>query len=131
MLGVTCISRHSIVRNRSVGMCNSANKAARSRPLFLVFFLSCLSFFWGETRACVSVRGCVCEREREEREVVCECECECKVCVPCLGVYTKRKARAVLCRLSSGTLGRVMRGERSAVHPTDALFAKPGIVPFL
>ncbi|KAL6833334.1 hypothetical protein J3E69DRAFT_323773 [Trichoderma sp. SZMC 28015] len=36
------------------------------------------------------------EREREEREVVCECECECKVCVPRLGVYTKRKAHLLL-----------------------------------
>lgn len=51
-------------------MCNSANKAARSRPLFLVFFFSCLSFFWGGTRACVSVRMRVPERKRE-RERLC------------------------------------------------------------
>lgn len=52
-------------------MCNSANKAARSRPLFLVFFFSCLSFFWGGTRACVSVRMRVRERDRErERSCV-------------------------------------------------------------
>ncbi|PKK41394.1 hypothetical protein CI102_14097 [Trichoderma harzianum] len=127
MLGVTCISRHSIVRNWSVGMCNSANKAARSRPLFLVFFF-CLSFFWGGTRACVSVRMRVREKERERQRLCVSVSAKLTFCFRRL---QESQARAVLCRLSSGTLGRVMRGERSAVHPTDALFAKPGIVPFL
>ncbi|KAL7802658.1 hypothetical protein V8C43DRAFT_269020 [Trichoderma afarasin] len=84
------------------------------------------------------------ERERERRERLCvsvsvsaKCVCLVLECTQkekltfCFRRLQESQARAVLCRLSSGTLGRVMRGERSAVHPTDALFAKPGIVPFL
>ncbi|KAL7960747.1 hypothetical protein V8C34DRAFT_275573 [Trichoderma compactum] len=49
----------------------------------------------------------------------------------CFRRLQESQARAVLCRLSSGTLGRVMRGERSAVHPTDALFCETGYRSFL
>ncbi|KAL6692587.1 hypothetical protein J3F84DRAFT_101483 [Trichoderma pleuroticola] len=104
MLGVTCISRHSIVRNWSVGMCNSANKSCEVKAPFPWFFFP-LSFFLFEGGArvceCVSVR--VPERGRERggrqrRERLCarERECVCVLCAVSWSVHKKKRKRAHL-----------------------------------
>ncbi|KAL7950433.1 hypothetical protein V8C42DRAFT_306486 [Trichoderma barbatum] len=46
----------------------------------------------------------------------------------CFRRLQESQARAVLCRLSSGTLGRVMTGEEVLCIRQMPFFAKPGIV---